>query len=97
MHNESGSQQQVFTRSLKSHFLRLVILCILFTPVLASPGRAAKLWEPVTWTFRNQSYSDNPFDLLAKATFSHIPNGQKIRTELFYDGGSTWKLRFTGT
>ena len=97
MHNGSGSQQQTFTRSPKLRFFRLVILYILFTPVLALPGSAAKLWEPVTWTFQNPSYSGNPFDLVTKAAFTHTPTGRKIQTELFYDSSDNWKLRFTGT
>ena len=95
MHDGCDSQQRIFTRSYKLCLYQLVILCILFTPVLAS-SETAKLWEPVTWTFRNPGYSGNPFDLVAKAIFTHTPTGKKIQTELFYDGGDTWKLRFTG-
>ena len=97
MQSRSGTQQLIFTQSCKIQFLLLVILWTVFTPVSASPIREAKLWEPVTWTFRNPSCSGNPFDLVAKATFTHAPGGQKVRTELFYDDGDTWKLRFTGT
>jgi len=97
MQSGSGSQQLIFTQSPKMAFFLLIILWIVFTPVLASPTRKAKLWEPVTWTFRNPSYSGNPFDLVAKATFTHASGGQKIQTEFFYDDGDTWKLRFTGT
>jgi len=96
MHNQRGSQRQTFTQSSKLRFFGLVILYILFTPVLASPRSTAKLWEPVTWTFRNPTCSGNPFDLLTKVAFTHTATGQKIRTELFYDGSDNWKLRFTG-
>ena len=67
---------------------------------MSSPASAmmeSKLWEPVNWSFENPSCSGNPYDLVAKATFTHTSTGQKIRTELFYDRGDTWKLRFTGT
>ncbi len=97
MQNGSGSQQLIFKQSSKMTFFLLIILWIVFTSVLASPTREAKLWEPVTWTFRNPSCSGNPFDLVVKATFTHAPSGQKIQTEFFYDYGNTWKLRFTGT
>ena len=78
----------------------LMAFAVLLTglmPVAASAVMQSKLWEPVTWSFENPSHSGNPFDLLAKATFTHKPTGQRIRTEFFYGSGDTWKLRFTGT
>ncbi len=75
----------------------LLVLWMMFTPVMASAASQARLWEPVTWTFRNPICSGNPFDLVAKAVFTHTPGGRQIRTELFYDEGDMWKLRFTGT
>lgn len=62
-----------------------------------TPTGPARLWEPVEWTFQNASFSGNPFDLVAKAVFTHAETGQEIRTELFYAGDEIWKLRFTGT
>ena len=62
-----------------------------------APRGSARLWEPVEWTFQNTSCSGNPFDLVAKAAFTHAESGQTIHTELFYAGRNTWKLRFTGT
>ena len=61
-----------------------------------TPTGPARLWEPVEWTFQNTSYAGNPFDLVAKAVFTHAETGQEIRTELFYAGDDIWKLRFTG-
>jgi hypothetical protein len=75
----------------------LLVLWIMLTPVTASAASQARIWEPVTWTFRNRTCSVNPFDLVAKAAFTHACSGRKIRTELFYDEGDIWKLRFTGT
>ena len=60
-------------------------------------NRTAKLWQPVEWTYNNNSCSGNPFDLVAEATFYHEDGRQKIHTELFYNGRNEWKLRFTGT
>ncbi|MBN2595014.1 MAG: DUF5060 domain-containing protein [Sedimentisphaerales bacterium] len=97
MYGKNSSQQQDYARNSKLCFLLFVILGVLCTSVLASQIQSAKLWEPVDWTFRNPDYSGNPFDIIAKATFSHLPTGQKIRTELFYAGDNNWKLRFTGT
>ena len=97
MQTTIGSHQPVFAHSPKSQVFWLLILLIGFTPALASLIKEAKLWEPVDWKFRNPSYSGNPFDLVAKATFTHTLSGRKIQTELFYHDGDTWKLRFTGT
>ena len=97
MQNGSGYNRLISTQIPKITFFLLIILWIVFTPVLASPAREAKLWEPVTWTFRNPSCSGNPFDLVVKATFTHAPSGRKIQTEFFYNNGDAWKLRFTGT
>src|SRR5690606_30761726 len=56
------------------------------------------LWEPVMeWSFENPSSSGNPFDLVATATFVHSESGETRTTPFFYDGGDTWKVRFTAT
>jgi hypothetical protein len=94
----TGCQSQVYkSQVILYSFAPLLLYFCVPMPVLASPAREAKLWEPMNWTFQNPGCSGNPFDLVAKATFTHKPSGRKIRTELFYDGGETWKLRFTGT
>jgi uncharacterized protein DUF5060/uncharacterized protein DUF4038 len=57
--------------------------------------RSAHMWECVEFTLTNPSWSGNPFDLVATATFSHA---QETRTtEMFYAGSDIWKFRFTGT
>jgi len=76
------------------------ILCILvigLNSAVAMPTNKAKLWELVEWEFENPGWAGNPFDLIATATFTHEDSGERIETELFYDTGDTWKLRFTGT
>lgn len=73
------------------------LLAIGINSSVAAPIKEAKLWEPAEWSFENPSHAGNPFDLVAKATFTHKETGRKIQTDLFYDGGDAWKLRFTGT
>ncbi len=73
------------------------ILLISVNPAPAEQIKEAKLWQPVEWKFDNPSHAGNPFDLVAKAAFTHADTGRKVRTELFYDSGNVWKLRFTGT
>lgn len=65
--------------------------------VAAAHARTAKQWEPVEWRFENPVWDGNAFDLTARATFRHNESLERIETELFYAGGRTWVLRFTGT
>jgi len=56
------------------------------------------MWAPfVEWSLSNPSYEGDPFDVIAKVMFEHQTSGEKRVTEMFYDGGQTWKFRFTGT
>jgi hypothetical protein len=56
------------------------------------------MWSPtLEWTIDNDSYEANPFDLVAKVTFTHDSGEKKHVTEMFYAGEDTWKFRFTGT
>ena len=60
--------------------------------------KTTKMWSPfVEWRIDNVSYSGNPFDVVAKVTFEHGGSSASHETGMFYDGGSTWKFRFTGT
>lgn len=77
-----------------------VVLVLLTSPPLwaGTLDRTGTQWAPyIEWTVENSTYSGNPFDLIATATFVHGASGETHTTELFYDGGSSWKFRFTGT
>lgn len=55
-------------------------------------------WAPfLEWSLANASFSGNPFDLIATVTFTHSQSSEIRTTEMFYDGDSTWKFRFSGT
>lgn len=56
-----------------------------------------RLWETAEWSIGNPSFEGNPFDLVAEVTFTHQDNGEIRITQMFYDGGKTWKFRFMGT
>ncbi len=77
------------------------VFCFGFSSGIAWGGELDKtgtLWAPYSeWTFKNPTYSGNPFDLIASATFTHSVSGETRTTEMFYAGNDTWKLRFTGT
>jgi hypothetical protein len=82
----------------------LISLLISFTTpkmTMANPymeDKTGYLWSPyVEWSFYNDTFSGNPFVLIATAIFTHKDSGQIHTTGLFYDGGDIWKLRFTGT
>jgi hypothetical protein len=56
------------------------------------------MWSPtLEWTLENPSHLPNPFDLVAKVTFTHESGKGKHITEMFYAGKNKWKFRFTGT
>ena len=60
--------------------------------------RAGTQWAPfLEWSVQNPTFEGNPFDVLAAATFVHADSGEKRTTEMFHDGSSAWKFRFTGT
>jgi len=83
---------------LKNTILIAISLSVAMCGALnAAAPQEARLWEPAEWKFQNAGHKGNPFDLVAKAYFTHRQSGRKIVTELFYTTGNTWTLRFTGT
>lgn len=103
------SQTPKRTKTETKAWFRLGALFLLLTLLAGSYGGAAAeadgpldktgtLWAPyLEWSLDNPSYSGNPFDLVATVTFKHTASGETRRTEMFYNGGTTWKFRFTGT
>lgn len=68
------------------------------TPNRKSLNEVGTLWYPyIEWSVENGSHSGNPFDVEATVTFTHTESGAEHATQMFYDGGDTWKWRFTGT
>ncbi|CAN5272152.1 hypothetical protein BH23VER1_BH23VER1_29900 [soil metagenome] len=61
-----------------------------------SLDRAGELWAPLEWILHCPDVAGNPFDLEAGVTFRHA-GGETRSTEMFHDGGTTWKFRFTAT
>ncbi|HCO95407.1 MAG TPA: hypothetical protein DIU00_15900 [Phycisphaerales bacterium] len=60
-------------------------------------SKTCKMWEVLEWEITNSSYPvSNPFDLVAKAVFSH-ESGRTRKIEMFYTGGDKWKFRFCGS
>jgi hypothetical protein len=85
-------------------WMGLVLLSVLLFGGGAGEALAVNLdkqgtqWAPfMEWSLNNSSYSGNAYDLVATATFIHNQSGETRTTEMFYDGGNTWKFRFAGT
>jgi hypothetical protein len=57
------------------------------------PDKSIHIWNVAEWSITNPGVPDNPFDLIADVIFTH-ENGETRETQMFYDGGSTWKFRF---
>ena len=55
------------------------------------------MWEMIEWDLNGVKSGGNPFDVVATVTFAHQGSSEKRTTEMFYDGGTKWKFRFTGT
>jgi ferric-dicitrate binding protein FerR (iron transport regulator) len=56
------------------------------------------LWAPyIECSFKNTTWSGNPFDLIAAVTFTHKASGETRTTQMFYDENNIWKFRFCGT
>lgn len=61
-------------------------------------NRQGEQWVPyVEWSLYNPSVYGNPFDLVAWVTFTHEESKEVRKTQMFYNGDSVWKFRFTGT
>ncbi len=82
------------------HALVLILMAAAAVPCCCAGAedlgnRRAHVWEVVEYCLPNTTWSANPFDLVASATFVHA---QETRaTEMFFAGNDTWKFRFTGT
>ncbi len=64
----------------------------------AEMDKVGTLFTPVLeWSVDNPDWDGNPFDVIASATFTHTASGEQRRVGMFYDGGTTWKFRFSGT
>ncbi len=55
------------------------------------------LWETVEWEEDVDIYQQNPFDVEAEVTFTHVESREQRRTFMYYKGADTWGFRFTGT
>jgi len=52
-------------------------------------------WQMHEFELHGRSHVDNPFSDAALVGEFTSPSGRKITAEGFYDGGDTWRLRFT--
>jgi len=85
--------------TMKKLFVLLVLVIFANQIHAANLGsKSGKMWHPyLEWSVSNPSFSGNPYDVIATATFSHSGSNKTHRTEMFYAGNNTWKFRFAGT
>jgi len=85
--------------SRKTIIRSLLTVLLLFSSLHARDfgTRRAQIWQTVDWHIENVNGQGNPFDLMARATFTHLDSGRTRTTPVFYDGDETWTFRFTGT
>ena len=92
--------QKIIT-SLYPFSIQLIIFILHTTSRIYSSGPLDKTgtqgFPYLEWSIENTTYSGNPYDLIASATFSHIGSGETRTTEMFFDESNTWRFRFTGT
>ncbi len=73
-------------------------LCVASRALAQSPDRTGSLFSPyLEWKLEHAAHSGNPFDVQGTAVFTHAASGETRTTGMFYDGGVTWKVRFSGT
>ena len=84
----------------RSSGLALALLALSGLGASAGEGldREGRQWAPyLEWSLENPTFSGNPYDLEATATFVHPESGETHTTGMFFVGGKTWKFRFTAT
>ena len=77
-------------------YLSLLFLCFILASASYQKDEV-QLWKTLEWTIKNSTYTGNPFDVEAIATFTHAASGETIKTALFYEGETSWAFRFTPT
>ncbi len=75
-------------------FIASVFMWLISNGQIQFPNRTAVQFVMEEWSIENVSFNGNAFDVLAQAEFMN--ENDTINTPLYYDGGSTWKFRFTG-
>jgi len=100
----SWNDTRIRSREMENHVLKLLKEAVTsksknpaHNPGKKLDDKKAVMWKYVQWQIEDVPYTGNPFDAVAKVTFRHRDSGEQRTTEMFYDGGGTWKFRFTGT
>ena len=78
--------------------IALGCITMVMPSMAAVMNKTGTQWAPfMEWSLTNSSFSGNPYDLVASATFNHQGSSASHKTEMFHVGNNTWKFRFTGT
>ena len=89
------------SRAIRKCFPAMTVVLLLASSLYSAnktfPQTRGSQWYPcLEWSVENPSHDGNPFDLETKVIFVHRKTGRSVTTSMFYDGGHTWRLRFTG-
>ncbi|HLU15948.1 MAG TPA: DUF4038 domain-containing protein [Burkholderiaceae bacterium] len=73
-----------------------LMACLLYPPALTAQQKVqVQQWTPLELTYRSDTIYANPlYDATLEAIFEG-PSGKRHRVAGFWDGGDTWKIRFT--
>ncbi len=83
-----------------STLLSKVMAAVVIPPASSSTETTATVerWDTYEHSLDAASSYANPFeDVTLAATFTHAGSGTRLTVDGFYDGGSTWRLRFMPT
>ena len=83
-----------------SFFIGYLLLLLMPSQVYGQEleNKSAYLNKPyVEWEIPWEEARGNPFDVIAKAEFTHASSSEKKTSLMYYAGNNIWRFRFTGT
>ena len=79
---------------MKHHLL--IVFCFLISHYGSASNPSVQKWKPYDFEFKIASAPANPYTVAFSAEMNG-PDGTKLTLPGFYDGNSTWKIRFSPT
>ena len=81
-----------FTNHISFYILKFIFFsfCLMVKYTYAESNEAiTTVWAPyLEWNLKNPTFSENPFDVIAKVIFTHQESGKQHITEMFFKGGT---------
>src|SRR5947199_8338070 len=94
------SHLKIFFQSLNPNFLRSLLcvpllLATQLTGNAASPDSSVPQWDRFEKNFQSSASYENPAQEASLAAVFISPSGETNRIYGFWDGASTWRIRFS--